>query len=393
MPAAAFDPSYRGGIFLAADDVNGDGRNDIIVSAGTLVKVIDGFKLAQVQSNGVISDTALITQFTAFPTSYSGKGISLAAGDLNADGKADIVLGAGPGGGSEVRILNSAKFAAITGDGQLPSTSELGHFSTFDSGFRGGVYVAVSKNVAARDVIVGAGEGGGPHVKVIAGSKITQVQGGIIADSALRANFFAYDPAFRGGVRVGADDLNFDGLAELTLSPGPSGGPHVKIVDGSKITQVQSDGVIAPAALTKSFFVGDPNFRGGVFIASDADHRDGTVFGPPNVTIANSRRDINDVFVFQSPTNPANSVLVLDVSPFSTAATPAGFAEGDVFDFRIANRDLHNTTDDLVFRVTFGPQDAAQGNRPDTVVRALPAAKFAGSGGVIVKTFTGNPAP
>src|SRR6266404_4396335 len=53
-----------------------------------------------------------------------------------------------------------------------------------------------------------------------------------------------------------------------------------------------------------------------------ADHRDGPIFGPPGTTSANGRADINDVYVFQSPANGANTVLILDVSPFPGVLTP-----------------------------------------------------------------------
>src|SRR5262249_10817243 len=146
-------------------------------------------------------------------------------------------------------------------------------------------------------------------------------------------------------------------------------------------------------ALQASFFPTDANFRGGVVIASDADHRDGPIFGPPGITITNSQRDINDVFIFRSPVNAANSVLIMDVSPFATATTPSAFAQGVLFDFRIANRDLVNTTDDLTFRVTFGPPDPAANNQQDVEVRALLAARFPGVGGVLVKGFTKQNVP
>jgi hypothetical protein len=229
-------------------------------------------------------------------------------------------------------------------------------------------------------------------VKVIDGTKLNQVQAdGQIADTALLASFFAFSHAFRGGVRVAADDLNFDGQAELILAAGAGGGPHVKVVDGTKLGQFQADGQIADTALLGSFFTADPGFSGGVFVASDADHRDGPTFGPPGVTITNSRRDINDMFIFQSPVTAANTVMAMDVSPFSTAATPAAFDEGVLYDFRIANRDLVNTTDDLTFRVTFGPPDAS--GVQDVALRALPAARFPGAGGVLAKGLTGQNIP
>src|SRR5204862_3041 len=158
--------------------------------------------------------------------------------------------------------------------------------------------------------IVGAGAGGVPYVKVIDGTKISQVQAdGQIATSALLGGFLAFDPTFSGGVSVASGDVNHDNRNEVLAGAAPGGVPHVKVIAGTNLSQVQADGQIALSALRASFFPTDPNFSGGVFIASDADHRDGPIFGPPGITITNSRHDINDMFLFRSPANAANSVL------------------------------------------------------------------------------------
>lgn len=386
----AFDPNFRGGVSVASDDVNGDGRPDIIVAGGTHVKVIDGFKLGQVQANGVIADSALLDSFFAFDPAFTG-GVTLASLDLNGDRRNDIIVGAGPGGGSHVKVIDAARLNQVQANGVIADSALLGSFFAFAPGFTCGVSVAVAFNDVQRKIIVGAGPGGAPHVKVIDGTKLTQVQpDGMIADSALLASFFAFDIAFRGGVRVGSDDITSDGVAEVIVSAGPGGGPHVKVIDGTKLNQLLANGQIADSALLNSFFTTVSSFAGGVAVASDADHRDGPINGPPGITVTNSRRDINDVFIFRSPVTPANTVIVMTVSPFSTATTPNVFDSDVLYDFRIANRDVLNTTDDVVFRVAFGPPDPNANNRQDVVVRALPAALFAGSAGVIAKGFTGQ---
>jgi hypothetical protein len=129
---------------------------------------------------------------------------------------------------------------------------------------------------------------------------------------------------------------------------------------------------------------------GLVMLGQAADHRDGPIFGPPGITITNSRRDINDIYVFTSPANAANTVMAITLSPFAGATTPATFDQSAIFDFKISNRDLINTTDDITFRVTFGAADIA--GVQDVTLRALPASKFPPTG-ILAKGKTGQNIP
>ena len=65
------------------------------------------------------------------------------------------------------------------------------------------------------------------------------------ADSALLASYFAYDPAFTGGVFVSAGaDMNFDGLADVVTGAGAGGGPHVKVFDTARMGAKDATGVL-----------------------------------------------------------------------------------------------------------------------------------------------------
>ena len=79
------------------------------------------------------------------------------------------------------------------------------------------------------DIVTGAGAGGGPHVQVFSG-----------ADLGLLASFFAYDPAFGGGISVAAGDLDGDGLIDLITGAGPGGGPHVRVFSGADLSELAS---------------------------------------------------------------------------------------------------------------------------------------------------------
>ena len=77
---------------------------------------------------------------------------------------------------------------------------------------------------------------------------------GEIADGALVAQFYAYSQFFNGGVRVAAADLNGDAVADIVTGAGPGGGPHVKAIDGTKLTDLQSDSEPANSALVGQFY-------------------------------------------------------------------------------------------------------------------------------------------
>jgi len=112
---------------------------------------------------------------------------------------------------------------------------------------------AVGFNPAAGgSFAVGAGVGGGPRVRVY----------GRLSDPPV-ADFFAYDPDTRGGVRVAVADLTGDGIADVVTAPGPGLPPLVRVFDGRDLD------------LVAEFYGADPAWTGGLHVAAHDRTRDG----------------------------------------------------------------------------------------------------------------------
>ncbi|MDZ4241863.1 MAG: M23 family metallopeptidase, partial [Candidatus Omnitrophota bacterium] len=160
-------------------------------------------------------------------------GSNIATGEFDGDpATRELVTGAGPGGGPHVRIFSE--------EGEL-----LNQFMAFHPDFRGGVDVAAgdADNDGLDEVIVVPWQNANPIVRVFS------------TDGLLQREFFAYGEDFQGGVRVGAADLNNDGVTEIVTGTGIGGGPHVR--------------VFSPKGFVVSqFFAYPEQFRGGVDVAA-----------------------------------------------------------------------------------------------------------------------------
>ena len=145
-----FGASFESGLSVAAGDLSGGGNDDLIVGTGPGVP-------ARVEVYSGQTST-ILEALSPFAASFEG-GVSLAAGDLDGDGKADLVVGSGPGMTTVVRAYRDA------------TTTRLWSIDAFSSSFSGGVSLATValEGTGGGDVVVGAGAGGGAQVKVIDG--------------------------------------------------------------------------------------------------------------------------------------------------------------------------------------------------------------------------------
>jgi len=192
----AYDAKFRGGVEASAGDVDGDGKVEIVVvpqsGAEPMVKIFD-------------RDGKLEKQFLAFNKDYRN-GLSVRVGDVDKDGKIDIVIA------PHEKIMPKVKI--FDGAGKL-KTSILAYTADFE----GGVNIALGdiNKDGQLEIITGAGPGGGPHVKAFSynGTKLVDI--------------FAYASNFSGGVNVASRDVNSDGYSEIITAPESKGGPHVRI--------------------------------------------------------------------------------------------------------------------------------------------------------------------
>lgn len=200
----AYDQAYSGGVRIAMGDVFRHGYADIITGpgpgGGPDIHVYDG------------QTGQLRYQFFAFDIGFTG-GVYVAAGDVNADGYADIIVGADSGGGPNVNVFSGKDLSLLM------------TFFPYDINFTGGVRVAAGDVNGDRfsDVICGAGPGGGPNVTVISGRTGKSL-----------SSFFAYDPGFTAGIYVTSIAATDDpcGFVHIATGPGLGGGPNVRVFDG-----------------------------------------------------------------------------------------------------------------------------------------------------------------
>jgi uncharacterized delta-60 repeat protein len=276
-----FFPLFAGSVRTATADINGDGVPDLIGGAGPSggphVIVIDGkthFRMAE---------------FFAFEKAFHG-GVFVAAGDINGDGMADLVVTPDQGGGPVVAVYDGAKLAAgFNNEAQIAR-----FFGIDDPDFRGGARASVGdvSGDGKDDLLISAGYLGGPREALYDGAGLQTVG----VPPKLVPDFFAFEDTLRNGAFVSMGDLTGDGRADLVFGGGPGGASRVRLFDGVKLLAAGSFQSLdeIPAAQSANFYAAGDSSRGGIHVAV------GTVNGKESLITGSGENDPALVQVFST---------------------------------------------------------------------------------------------
>jgi hypothetical protein len=199
-------------------------------------------------------------------------GVRVAVSHLN--GLDFIAVAAGPGG-FLVRTF-------VAGDSGVTPVGQITPFGTFINGvyqgFTGGIFVALGdlNNDGNLEVVTSPDQApnSDPFLNVWSLDGKVQISG----------NVYAFEKGFHGGVRVAIADVDGDGKNEILAAAGPNGLPYVQVINGQTFAD------------EARFEVFDDSFRGGVFVTGavldaaglarlvvSADGGDGSPFNEPVV--------------------------------------------------------------------------------------------------------------
>jgi hypothetical protein len=199
----AYPVGSGNGVALAVGDVNGDGRDDIVLGPGAGRVRLWAYTFVPSRNRFY-----LLGRYASTRTLGTG-GLALAVGNLTGGPAEEVVMASGSGGTATVRVL---RFDANRN--RLVSVRE---FRPYGSRFNHAVSVAVGEVTgdARPDIVTTPGPGTSVLVRVFTVNGTRQRQ------------FYGADRKYQGGVRVTAVDTNGDGVEEIVTGTYDTGDPGV----------------------------------------------------------------------------------------------------------------------------------------------------------------------
>ena len=259
---------YTGLLSVALGDFNGDGTVDLLVAAANPVGVkgLDATKAGKVfvyDGTTLAGGTpTLLRDFVPFATTDGpgGKsgayvnGLNIAAGDVNGDGKADLISGT-RGGSATAGKIESGRVSIIDGGSPAGASNLIGGIlSPFSTGYQKGVIVAA-----------GDMDGDGK-------SEIAVTRGGPVASTNDAVETIKVKAFRLNGAAL--DELNLSGTGTPLAPFGTVGAVGNRIVRDGRVTFVDSDGdgkdELVFTALDRSTDPANVKIRIGVYSVNTA---------------------------------------------------------------------------------------------------------------------------
>jgi uncharacterized protein YvpB len=193
-----YDNNFKGGVNIALGDVDGDGKKEIITGAGP--GALSHVKIFE--ENGIYSGYS----FFPFHQNYRG-GVNVASGDIDGDNIDELIFGQASLGEARIKVYKL--------NGEI-----LADFLAYNTSAEFGVNVSAGdiNNDGQDEIITGAGRKGGPHVRVFNGK-----------GKPFGIELFPFHNDFRGGVWVGIGDVDGDNKNEIIASQAGEGEAWLKI--------------------------------------------------------------------------------------------------------------------------------------------------------------------
>ncbi|MFT3788165.1 MAG: VCBS repeat-containing protein [Tepidisphaeraceae bacterium] len=202
---------FKFGINVAAGDLDGDGRAEIIASGNDGTDDVLSF----LKFDGRALSVADHKHWPTLPATANG--LRVATGDLNGDGLADLVVGDASGAGSGLRA-GGGPYIKIT----LSDVVVSGYSTPMTNGVH--VALADTDGDGQAEIFTGpsasppSSNGVPPATSTLRRNSITQSKGrsgDLTSYMKYTDEFAVYGSSFTGGIRVATGDVDGDGVPDI----------------------------------------------------------------------------------------------------------------------------------------------------------------------------------